>query len=63
MLNAAAFYFDRHDPQVSVFKGVYFTTGNASRAPSFGGEWELAARPLGGLDVSLGVRFQVLRLT
>lgn len=52
--NVAAFYFDWRDPQVSVFNGFFFTTSNARRAQSFGGECELAARLLPGLDVNIG---------
>ena len=52
-VNVAAFYFDWHDPQVAVSNGFYFTTSNASRARSFGGDWELLARPFRGLEVSV----------
>ncbi len=57
MMNLAGFYFDWHNPQVSVFNGTFFTTENASSARSFGGECEVSARPFPGGDVSVGVGY------
>lgn len=53
-LNMTAFYFDWRDQQISVFNGFFTTTDNAKRSRSVGGEVELAARPLPGLDFTAG---------
>jgi len=53
-LNAAAYYYDYSDYQISNFVGVTQTVFNTD-GTLWGGEVEVAASPIDGLDLMLGV--------
>ena len=57
--NLALFYVDMEDKQVSEMDANSFTMNmsNAGKAHSYGAEFELAARPLQGLDIFGGVGY------
>jgi iron complex outermembrane recepter protein len=55
-LNASVFYYDYDDYQAYSFDGFATFLFNAN-AESYGGEIELAASPIDGLDIILGLAF------
>lgn len=55
--NVAAFYFDWTDQQAQLFNGIAVITVNAPRSRSVGGELELTAYPVKGLELTSGVGY------
>jgi iron complex outermembrane receptor protein len=55
--NLAAFYFDWKNQQAQVFNGNVVLTVNAPRSRSVGGELEIAANPVKGLELTVGVGY------
>jgi len=68
-LNGAAFFYDYEDLQLSSFQPgsdptvVILTVDNAGQVEIKGFELEIAARPMSGLDVELGVGYQTNEYT
>jgi iron complex outermembrane recepter protein len=58
-INLAAFYYDYKDKQTLVFIddpfGAIATLGNVPEANAYGGELEITARPVEGLDLTAGL--------
>lgn len=69
MLNGAFFFYDYEDLQLSSFEpgsdptNVVLTVANAGQVEIKGFELELAARPVEGLDIQLGVGYQTNEYT
>lgn len=53
--NISAFYYDYTDLQVNVINGISTAVTNAASARVYGGELELAASPVRGLDIEAGL--------
>ncbi len=56
-LNAAAFYYDYEDLQVSTFINNLTLTTNAAAATIWGIEADIVARPVPALDITAGISF------
>ncbi len=62
-INAALYYIDWKDIQITIFRDDGFSyIGNAAKARSKGGELEITARPVDGLNISAAVGYTDAKL-